>query len=313
MLNEGLRPNPRVIDTLRGVISEPVQTVSQKPGPTRGQLVTVRLALEGPGMFGLTDRQDSEEWFGINNHTWLTMRGADFLAILMIQAGYDINRQQLLDGLAVSHAGRRQWDEAIWYPEATPDSGIKRSISNETLGLRLIQGKVPPKAFDLVAALAHNIEGFSVDPNIYSSPEYKISIYVDHRTTQKHEPLSTRMGDFLLGNFFRREEITPTTREDVYDKIGQMIERQGNYRLGKTGGQEVTLDLADQIAEELGATPDSPRLARKELMRLILQDADTEANLIKLGIDPDDLNDQTIPMPAWEYDLREQYTQPAFH
>lgn len=43
---EGLSPNKEIVNVLRGTISEPVQTVSQKPRE-QGQLVTERLALEG--------------------------------------------------------------------------------------------------------------------------------------------------------------------------------------------------------------------------------------------------------------------------
>ena len=229
----------------------------------------------------------------------------------MRDAGFETNPQRILNGMIVSHPGRRQWDEAGWYPEAVEDAEAKRSISNETLGMRLIQGKVPQDAFELVVALGHNVEGFSVDPAIYDSLDYQIAIYVDHRAAQKYEPLNTRMGDFLIGNFFKRDEVTPELKEHVYNAIGDLIERQKNYRLGKESSEGVTLDEADQIAEQLGASTRSERVIRRELMRLILQDADTEAALIKAGIDPDNINDETVPMPAWEDDFRLQYVKAA--
>ena len=187
----------------------------------------------------------------------------------------------------------------------------KRSISNETLGMQLIQGKVPQDAFELVVALGHNVEGFSVDPSIYESWDFKIAIYVDHRTAQKYEPLNTRMGNFLLGNFFNRGDVTPEVRECVYEDLKSLIEREKEYRLGKEEAKEVTLDEADHIAESLGAKPNSERLARRELMRLILQDADTEAALIQAGVDPDNINDETVPMPIWENQFRKDYVKAA--
>lgn len=71
-----IEPNQIAVNTLRGIVSEPLRTISHKPGITEGKLVTVRLALEGPAMFGLTDWTDSKEWAGIFNHTILSARYA---------------------------------------------------------------------------------------------------------------------------------------------------------------------------------------------------------------------------------------------
>lgn len=157
--------------------------------------------------------------------------------------------------MIVSHAGRRQWDEACWYPDAAKDATFKKSMSNETLGLHLIHGRIYPKAFDLVAALAHNLQDFTINPEILGNLDFLISIYADHRTTQKYEPLHTRMGDFLMGNFLNRDEITPTTRDKIYHEIENLITKQKNYRLGKIGGEEISLEAADEIAANLGAAP----------------------------------------------------------
>ena len=302
--------DPRVVNALRGEISQPIQTISHRPG-SEGIQVEVRLAKEGPGLFGLIDWKDNKEWSGITNHVLLSTRYAVYFAQEMAKAGHQTNPQRILNGGIGSHSGRRQSDEAGWYPEAVADAKSKRSISNETLGMQLIQGKVPQDAFDLVVALGHNVEGFSVDPAIYDSWDFKIAIYVDHRTAQTYEPLNTRMGDFLLGNFFDRSNVTEQVREAVYETLKKLIEDQKAFRLGKEGAKEVTLDQADQIAESLGAKPDSQRLTRRELMRLILQDADTEAALIEAGIDPDDVNDETVPMPAWENEFRTEYVRAA--
>lgn len=305
-----LFPDPRVVDALRGEISDPIHTISHKPG-FEDKLVVVRLARSGPCMFGLTDWEDNKEWAGIFNHVLLSVRYSIHFAQRMAQVGYETNPQRILNGMIVSHAGRRQWDEAHWYPEVVENAEAKRSVSNETLGMHLIQGRVPQDAFELVVALGHNVEGFSVDPSIYHSWDFKTAIYADHRTSQKYEPLNTRMGDLLLGNFFRRDQVTPALRERIYTKVGEIIRREKDYRLGKTGGEGITLDQADKIVADLGANPDSARLARKELTRLILQDVEIETTLIHAGIDPDNINDETVPMPKWEEDLRRQYAQAA--
>ncbi len=305
-----LSPTPGVVDALRGKIAEPIQTISQKPGE-EGTFTRVRLLLSGSGQFGLKDRKDNKEWSGIFNHSILSARYSVHFAEKMAKAGYETHPQTILDAMIVSHAGRRSWDEAGWYPQAAPDAREKRSISNETLGLQLIQGKVPQDAFALVAALAHNLEGFDLDPAMYDSWDYKLTSYVDHRTTQSYEPLNTRMGNFLIANFFDKDQVTPEVKERVYEGIEEIVARQRDSLLNKPGVEPMTLDEADQIAESLGANEGSTRLPRKDLIKLILNDAETEAALIKSGVDPDAINDQTVPMPKWEDDIRMQYVGAA--
>lgn len=309
--------SPEAIDALRGRVSDPTTTTSYKPGPDYNKTVTVRLGIEGPAMYGLTDWKDNKEWSGITNHVLLSARYAVYFAQQMAQAGHSVNPQRVLDGMIVSHAGRRISDEAGWYYKAVDELIGKtermrrRGLSNESLGMELVQDKVPQHVFDLVVALGHNVERFEVDPAIYNSWDFLISIYADHRTTQRYEALNTRMGDFLLGYFFDKDNITQEKRFEVYATLENLIERQKTFRLGQINTQEVTIDEADQIAESLGAQPDSPRLSRRELMRLILQDADTETMLIQAGIDPNSINEVSVPVPEWEDDFRMQYVKSA--
>lgn len=304
-----IRPKAAVLEALTGKVSEPLRTVSQKPR-FEGSEVTVRLSEEGPCMAGLIDVDDNREWFGINNHQWLSARYAVNFSKRMAEAGYDTDPGRILNAMLVSHTGRRQWDEAGWYPDAVKNAKQTRSISNETLGMQLIDGEVPGDVFGLVVALGHGIEGFSVDPKIYESWDYKIAIYTDHRTTQKYEPLHTRMGDFLLGNFYKREDVTPELKEEVYGRIESMIAEQKQRRF--LWIEPFSVDDADEIAKKLGAAEISSRLVgRKELMRLVLQDADTEATLIAAGIDPDEINDETVPEPRWERYLKRLYLNDA--
>lgn len=303
-----IRPKAEIIDALRGEISEPVETTSNKPDQV-GEKVSVRLVKNGAGMLGLEDAVDNKDWSGILNHVLLSARYATHFSKELKQRGMEANPERVLNGMIVSHPGRRQWDEAGWYPEAVADSIGKRSISNETLGMILIDGIVPQDAFELVVALGHNVEGFSVDPSIFDSLDFKIAIYVDHRTAQKYEPLNTRMGDFLLGNFYKREDITPELKEQVYGQMKSMIDKQKECRFSAV--EPLSVEEADKIAEDLGASEGSSRLKRKELMRLILQDADTEAYLISAGIDPDNINDKTAPAPRWERYLRRLYINDA--
>lgn len=299
-----LSPDPRIVDVLRGVISEPI-----KVGPDEDD-ETVNLALEGPGMFGLTNWEDNKTWSGIFNHCVLSARYALRYAEGIVQAGYPVNPQLILDGMIVSHPGRRQWDEAGLYPQLIPDAAAKRAISNETLGLRLIQGKVPEDVFNFVAGLAYSDE-FPVGPEVLDSWEHRLSILADHRTSDRYLPLHVRMGGFIVGNFFRKKEATKELTGRVNNTLGDLLSRQRNYRLGINGGLGVTVDEAVETLQSMGAMLKSPRSTLGLQLGNLLQDAETEAELIKVGVDPDNVNDQTVPMPAWEARLRYEYVEAA--
>lgn len=307
MVSERVRPKSEVLEALKGQISEPLTTISNKPGKV-GEEVSVRVVKEGPGMVGLCDFYDNREWAGILNHVLLSARYATYFSKKLCEAGFESNPRRVLNGMLVSRPGRRQWDEAGWYPEIVENAQEKRNISNETLGMQLIKDKVPQDVFELVVALGHNVEGFAVDPSVYDSWDFKIAIYVDHRTAQKYEPLNIRMGEFLLGNFFKREDINSEVRTRVYEELKGLIGRQKQSRL--SGGWPVSLEEADRVARDLGASSDSVRLTRSELMRLILQDADTEVALISVGIDPE-IDEEKVPAPRWERYLRRLYVNDA--
>lgn len=310
-----LSPRPGVVDALRGTISEPRTTVSHRRGQ-ENQEVRVRLVTEGSGQFGLTDMKDNKEWSGIFNHSVLSARYSVHFAEQLsaaadredvaIPESHKPNRQTILDGMIVSHAGRRTSDEALWYPEAVEDGENKRSVSNETLGLQLIQEKVPGDALQLVTALAHNPEGFSVDPTVKEGWNYRITSYVDHRTTDHWQPFHERMGDFLVNNFFDKNAVSDEKRKSIQSELKRLIEHKKDVVLGEKS-RDITIDEADHFAEILGAKAKSPRLTRKDFMSLVLFDAETEALLQHAGIDTENITDETVPMRQWEKDLRREY------
>jgi hypothetical protein len=278
---------------------------------TEGQEVTVRIADEGSGMIGLENPQDNKDWSGMLNHVQLNRRLALHISKAGLQRGLDTDPTRIANGFDVSHAGRRVGEEARYYPGAVKEADEKASITYGSMGAKIIEGKVPQSAFELVVALGHGTEEFSVDPAIYDSLDYKIAIYADHRTSQTIEPLHKRMGDFLLQNFFTKEQVTTEKKSEVYDAVREVIERQKGHMFG--GGEEdgITLDEADMIACELGASEGSTRLPRKELMRLILQDAKTEAFLIKSGIDVENIDESSLAPTRWERYLRRLYINDA--
>lgn len=300
-----LMPDQEVIDILRGVISEPMQTKSHKPG-SEGQPVTVRFALEGSGMHGLTDYIDNQTWWGISRmHQGLSARLAVYYGMVMQQAGYEVNLGTILSGMNISHPGRRPWEEACFYPEVAPDAAVRSAMTNETLGLLLIQNKVPHDIFLLVASLAYS-DKFPVDKKVYDSLEHRLSDLADHQTTDRFAPLGERMGDFLARNFFVGL-TTEALKRPVIEKLSNIIKSQRDFCLGISGSKEVTLNEAEDIMLEMGASPNSPRSTLRLQLENYLKDAGTQAMLIRAGINPDEITDQTVPMPAWEDSLRLEY------
>lgn len=290
------RPTPGIENALCGEVSRPQLVTSQKPG-SEGQTVEVSLVTTGSGQFGLTSWRDNKEWAGIFNHSVLTARIASHLAMQLAKREHPVDPQLIIDTMIVSHPGRRQWDEARWYPDAAPNAAERTKVTNETLGLRIIQGHVPEKAFKIVTALAHGNKEFPPDPDTLASLEYRLTSYVDHRTTDHVQALHTRMGDFLAGYFFARNSLTADEKTAIYDAMKTIISR-------KKQGEKVTVEEADAIAARLGANETSDRLDRKDFMHLVLQDAEIEILLEENGIDVTAINESTVPMPQWEEDLR---------
>jgi len=296
-LKKEYSPTPGIVDILKGEISELQKTKSQKNG-SKNQEVEVRIVEKGPGMIDLNDWKDNKEWSGIFNHVLLCARYASYFAEELSKKGHNIDPQTVLDAMLVSHTGRRQWDEANWYPEIAPNSAEKRSKPNEQLGLELIKDKVQDNVYNLVAALGYEKEKCPVEPKVYDTLEYKIASYVDHRTTGKYEPLNVRMGNFVLQNFLDKDKINPELKEKVYGSVQEII------------NNDMSFEEADKVLSDLGAPENSPRLPRKILARMIVNDANTEKFLQSKGVNTE-INDDLVPMPKWEDELRKRYVLAA--
>jgi hypothetical protein len=109
-------PDSNVLEALRGDVSELKYTVSQKPA-NKGQEVAVKIVTDGSGMVGLVDSVDNREWAGIFNHFVKTARIATYLGRELQDNGVEVDTILLLNAILISHAGRRQWDEATRYPD----------------------------------------------------------------------------------------------------------------------------------------------------------------------------------------------------
>ncbi len=185
-------PDSYVLETLRGEISEPKTTFSNQPA-TRGKKVTVRTVLEGVGMAGLKDRDDNKEWSGIFNHIITTARVATYLSQKLARSGVNVDPQLVLDAVLVSHAGRRQWDEACWYPDIASDADQKQETGNQSLSVSILKdADIPEKIVDVVKA--HDIPKYPLDK--VDAWEKKVALYADFRVAQNLMSLSQRFEDF---------------------------------------------------------------------------------------------------------------------
>ncbi len=313
-INE-LSPSPEVFDVLRGKISEPQTVTSFKTPEDKAaggrQVEGVSLVQEGAGLWGLTDWRDSKEWSGIQNHTWMMTRAAiHFAQQVNERTATNIDIQALLDGGLVSHAGRRVWDEAGWYKNDAPSANVEernQGVINEVTGMRLIRGQVSEGAFNIVVALGHELDRFNVDYAMLDSGEYRIAMWADHRTGQEYDTIANRMGDFLNRNFL---ESGTQTQESLTGAI-EVIQKVVDQRKAMRRGEEVKMGIEEavRLAKEFGASDGSERLTLRMFLGLMLTDANTEADLEALGIDTENFNEESIPMPAWERDIREQYVE----
>ncbi len=302
-----LSHDPEIVNVLRGEVSKPVQTAFYKDG-VKGSLTSVRLAMEGPCMHGLTDYKDNRLWWGMARmHQGRSASLAVHYGTIMQRAGYEVSLETIVNGMNVSHAGRRQWEEADYYREAVPDFAQKLAISNETLGLRLIQNKVPEDIFILVSSLAYSDE-YLVEQGVYDSLEHRLTDLADHQTTHTFAPLHERMGDFIARNFFRGL-TTPEAKQPVIDTLNEIITRQREFSHGISGRREVSLDEASDMMLEIGASPVSSRSTLRLQLRNFLKDAQTQAMLINAGVDPDKVNEKTVPVSSWEHLLRVEYLE----
>jgi predicted porin len=111
------RPEGKILEVLKGKTKSFESVVSQKPG-REGVLPNVMLVEEGSGMVGLEKAEENREWSGIFNHILKTARVATFLAERLKEVGVPIDPNNVLNTILVSHSGRRQWDEARWYPKS---------------------------------------------------------------------------------------------------------------------------------------------------------------------------------------------------
>ena len=191
MSEEFPHPQKEVLKVLKGKISEPVETLSKKPGQ-EDKIVSPRLVKEGSGMVGLKNLEDNKEWSGILNHVLRTARLSSFLAGLLKEKGVDVDQKMVLNTVLVSHSGRRQWDESRWYPDAVENMESKKTKTDTEISIELLEkAGVSPTIIENIKT--HDAK-YSLE-KIQENWVAKIALYADFRTSQNVMSLDERFDD----------------------------------------------------------------------------------------------------------------------
>lgn len=289
------RPQADTLKVLEGTLSDPFKV--RQDDHER----LARIVVDGSGFLGLQDYYDNRDWAGINKHVRMTARVATYLAEKMQDAGYAVEPGLVLQAHLVSHPARRRWDEAGMYPNLVPYASIIREIPNEVLGtLYLIDQRMPKDIVKIVAALVHGYKG---NKEIYDTWEYKLASYADHRITQNVHPLNKRMADFFINDFTDSGQRTNEMKTQLYAIFEDIVQR------GRSN--TTTLHEAANIVTPYQTKSSERGLIVKDFMHLVLEDAATEAELINIGINPEDLTDNNPPPAWWERYLERLYINDA--
>lgn len=284
---KNLIPDINCIGALKGEVSQPFQLKEDKIG---------RIAIVGPCMFGLLDENDKKDWYGIFNHQVTIARYSSFLACECEKRGVKVDPQEILNGCLISHSGRRQWDEARWYPQVVKEIigenqiNYRANISSEELSVRLLEDKVKIKNAVIFVKNLWEIDNF--DPNAFGA---LFTRYIDHRIGQDYESLNKRMSLLIYKSFVVDNNLSTPTQKDIEDLLIKIQKEQLNK------------DEADLEAEKTGIKDKSPRFLRSDVIQQITQDFSTERKLIDLGINPDNMSCTTVPQATWEIQIRERY------
>lgn len=186
------RPHANILKALKGSVSRPIETVSNKPD-SNGWVVEVSLVREGSGLIGLENAADNQEWAGIFNHILKTARVATFLGEQLCEKEEPVDPDYILNTILVSHAGRRQYDEATWYPSVVTDAAQKVNAGDTAITLDLLSYvHIPPKIIEGVKA--HGI-GTSYPISQMDTWEKILAAYADFRVAQHVMPLQERFDD----------------------------------------------------------------------------------------------------------------------
>lgn len=313
-------PDSKTLEALEGEISEPIRTISHKPG-FKGQQVTMRVAEKGPGMIGLRDTDDNREWSGIFNHSVKTAGASLTLGKLLRLNGQKVNEELLLNTVMLSHAGRRQYDEANWYPNAVADSEKKKQEGDTRIGLDILKEEgISEELVEMVSA--HGL-GLSYPYDRMDSWNKKLSMYLDFRISQGAMPMEQRFKDLRRGvengrytqeYLDKLHEWAKKTEVEFFDALhissyADIVKNPDNFKaridvalkLGKFTPEETKKIKAAKLYNASGAEEDVAQASGvgvKEFLK-------------KLQLSPEDINDKLLKPELWERYIRRLYVNDA--
>lgn len=304
------------------VLEEATFTKPKHLRKPNGQEITTRLVREGAGMVGLEDRVENQEWAGIFNHYVKTAGGSLQLGRLLQLNGQEVNLQLILNTVMLSHSGRRQYDEATWYPEQINDAAQKKELGDTQIGLANLQSKhLPPELIDMISV--HGL-GTIYPFEATKTWNEKLSMYLDFRIAQNAMPMEQRFIDLqrgvVVGRYTqefldkthewaigREQELFEALRIPSYEVIASNTQNlkariDTAIKLGKfTETEAATLKEAKLYKPKSGKEEDVPEIAGLTL----------EEFLERLQLHPEDINDRLLQPERWERYIRRLYINDA--
>lgn len=313
-----LGPSSNVLKTLKGAtFTEPKHL--RKPN---GQEITTRLVHEGAGMVGLEDRIENQEWAGIFNHYVKTAGGSLRLGRLLQLNGQEVDLQLMLNTVMLSHSGRRQYDEATWYPEQIDDAVQKRELGDTQIGLANLQSKhLPPELIDMISV--HGL-GTIYPFEATKTWNEKLPIYLDFRIAQNAMPMEQRFIDLQRGVIAGRytQEFLDKTHEWAIGRESELFEalQIPSYEVIVSNPQNMKarIDAAIKLGKftvtEVAALKETqlykPK-SGKEGDVAEIAGLTSEEFLERLQLHPEDINDQLLQPERWERYIRRLYINDA--
>lgn len=193
IVNPIVNPGSMALETLKQAkFTEPKKL--RKPGGEEKE-VERRLVLEGAGLVGLEKREENQEWAGIFNH-YVKVAGASLqLGRLLKLNGHPIDLQLTLNAALLSHSGRRQYDEAMWYPDHVDNADKKKAEGDTKIGFENLKSKnMPPELLEIIAA--HGLGTItSFEKAAISTWENRLPLYLDFRISQEPMSMKARFAD----------------------------------------------------------------------------------------------------------------------
>lgn len=286
-----------------------------------GQEIVTRLVVEGAGMIGLEDRVENQEWAGIHNHIAKVAGGGLQLGRLLQLNGQDVDLPPVLDTGMLTHLGRRQFDEARWYPEEVDNADWKSRAGDTQITLAYLPSLNFPEM--LLEMIRVHALGTLYPYEEIDNWNKKLLIFLDFRISQNAMSLEQRFqelqGQVQLGRL-TQEWIDQTkawaqkTESELFEALfipsyetatdnPQNLRARINtaIKLGKFSEEEARDLTGTKLYKNSGSDREVAEVAgltRGEF-------------LDRLQLHPGDINERLLRPERWERYIRRLYVNDA--